>query len=165
MEVSTMKILLAVDGSPFSDVAVKEVAGRPWPPGSGVKILGCVHKHAPEIVDPMLIGYAAYQEVLEAERKRMHQVVGKAAEMLRERDSALKIETEVLNGSPKERILDVAKAWRANLIVVGSHGYGAVKKFLLGSVSQAVASHARCSVEIVRALSTDFDEDTSSETL
>jgi nucleotide-binding universal stress UspA family protein len=156
-----MKILLAVDGSPFSDVAVKEVAGRPWPSDSEVKILGCVHKHAPEIVDPLLIAYAAYQDVLEAERKRMHQVVSKAAEMLRERESPLKIETEVLDGSPKERILDVAKAWRPNLIVVGSHGYGPAKRFLLGSVSQAVASHARCSVEIVRALSADFDKDTA----
>lgn len=156
-----MKILLAVDGSPFSNVAVKEVAGRPWPPGSEVKILGCVHTHMPEIVDPLLIAYPAYLDVMEAERKRMHQVVTKAAEMLGERDSPLKIETEVLDGSPKEIILDVAKAWRPNLIVVGSHGYGSVKKFLLGSVSQAVASHARCSVEIVRALSADFDTDTA----
>jgi nucleotide-binding universal stress UspA family protein len=156
-----MKILLAVDGSPFSDVAVKEVAGRPWPAGSEVKILGCVHKHGPEPVDPLLIAYAAYQDVMEAERKRMNQVVSKAAEMLRERGSPLKIETEVLDGSPKEIILDVAKAWRPNLIVVGSHGYGSMKKFLLGSVSQAVASHARCSVEIVRALSADFDKDTA----
>lgn len=91
-----MKILLAVDGSPFSDVAVKEVAGRPWPPGSEVKILGCVHTHMPEIVDPLLIAYPAYLDVMEAERKRMHQVVTKAAEMLGERDSPLKIETEVL---------------------------------------------------------------------
>jgi nucleotide-binding universal stress UspA family protein len=156
-----MRILLAVDGSPFSDVAVKEVGGRPWPSDSEVKILGCAHVHIPDIPDPLLIGYPMRLELLEAERKRIHQVVNKAAEMLRERGSTLKIETEVLDGSPKKIILDVAEDWRPNLIVVGSHGHGHVKKFLLGSVSQAIASHARCSVEIVRALSADFDENTS----
>ncbi|MGH9835129.1 MAG: universal stress protein [Blastocatellia bacterium] len=37
-----------------------------------------------------------------------------------------------------------------NLIVLGSHGRRGLKRFLLGSVSNAVASHADCSVEIVR---------------
>ncbi len=53
-------------------------------------------------------------------------------------------------GSPKEVIVDEAEQWDADLIVVESHGYGNVEKFVLGPVSQAVASHAPCSVEIVR---------------
>jgi nucleotide-binding universal stress UspA family protein len=47
-------------------------------------------------------------------------------------------------------ILDEAERWGADLIVVGSHGYRAWERFLLGSVSQAVVSHAKCSVEVVR---------------
>ncbi len=47
-------------------------------------------------------------------------------------------------------ILEEAENLETDLIIVGSHGYGAVKRFLLGSVSQAVALHAKCSVEIVR---------------
>jgi nucleotide-binding universal stress UspA family protein len=43
-----------------------------------------------------------------------------------------------------------AEAWGADLIMLGSQGYGAVARFVLGSVSHAVASHAHCSVEIVR---------------
>ncbi len=46
--------------------------------------------------------------------------------------------------------MDEAEQWDADLIVVESHGYGNVEKFVLGPVSQAVASHAPCSVEIVR---------------
>jgi nucleotide-binding universal stress UspA family protein len=150
-----MKILLAVDGSPYSDMLAKEVARRPWPPGSEVRILGCAHLKIPHVPDPILVYYSMRFELLEAERKRMHQVVNKAAEVLRERGAALKIEAEVLDGSPKDVILNVAEEWGADLIVVGPHGYGPVKKFLLGSVSQAVASHARCSVEIVRGVSAD----------
>jgi len=156
-----MKILLAVDGSPYTDMVLKEVASRPWPPGSEVKILGCAHLRIPDIPDPLLIYYPMRLGLMEAERKRMREVVNKSAEMLRLRNTALEIEAEVLDGSPKEVILDVAKEWGANLIVVGSHGYGPVKKFLLGSVSQAVASHANCSVEIVRALSTDSESETT----
>ena len=53
-------------------------------------------------------------------------------------------------GFPKQIILDEAEGWGADLIVVGSHGRGLMGRFLLGSVSQAVALNARCSVEIVR---------------
>jgi len=52
-------------------------------------------------------------------------------------------------------ILDEAESWGADLIVLGSHGYNAWKRFLLGSVSQAVVSHAKCSVEVVRCSPTD----------
>jgi nucleotide-binding universal stress UspA family protein len=57
----------------------------------------------------------------------------------------------VVEGYPKEAILAEAERWGADLIVVGSHGYRGLTRLWLGSVSQAVASHAGCSVEIVRA--------------
>ena len=57
----------------------------------------------------------------------------------------------MIDGSPKQVIVEQAEQWGADLIVVGCHGFGPVKRFLLGSVSQAVAVHAPCSVEIVRA--------------
>jgi len=55
------------------------------------------------------------------------------------------------SGIPKVVIIDDAKKWGADLIVVGSHGRTGLDRFLLGSVSEAVARHAACSVEIVRA--------------
>lgn len=54
-------------------------------------------------------------------------------------------------GSPKRVILEEAERWGADLIMVGSHGYGFWNRLLLGSVSQAITTHANCSVEIVRA--------------
>ena len=56
----------------------------------------------------------------------------------------------VPSATPKELILSEAAEWDANLIVVGSHGRRGVNRLLLGSVSEAVALHANCSVEIVR---------------
>jgi len=64
---------------------------------------------------------------------------------------SLKLVAELHKGYAKRVILDEAERWGADLIVVGSHGYGGFKRLLLGSVSQAVASHAKCSVEIVHS--------------
>lgn len=55
------------------------------------------------------------------------------------------------SAGPKEHILNEAIGWGADLIVVGSHGRRASSRLLLGSVSEAVALHADCSVEIIRA--------------
>ena len=70
--------------------------------------------------------------------------------MFRKKNPALTITTVVIEGSPKSVILKEAETFGADLIVVGSHGSGAVERFLLGSVSHAVSLHAKCSVEIVR---------------
>jgi nucleotide-binding universal stress UspA family protein len=64
-------------------------------------------------------------------------------------DKSVRVSGEVLAGPPREVILDEAERWKADLVVMGSHGYGSWRRFMLGSVSQAVVSHAKCSVEVV----------------
>jgi nucleotide-binding universal stress UspA family protein len=131
--------------------AVEEVACRHWTRGSEVKVLACVHVPIPDIPDTLLVSYPIRLDMMEAERRRLAIVVEQAATRLRETEHDLKVETAVIDGSPKEAIVDEAEKWGAELIVVGCHGYGNVKRFLLGSVSQTVATHAKCSVEIVRS--------------
>jgi nucleotide-binding universal stress UspA family protein len=148
----SMKILIPVDGSPCSDAAVAEVARRPWPEGSQIKVLFVIHSHFPNFPDPVLFSPAAHFESLAHERKIAGDVVDKATSTLREGNGShgLEIVGESAEGVPKELILDEAERWGADLAVLGSHGRGAVKRFLLGSVSHAVAEHAQCSVELVR---------------
>jgi nucleotide-binding universal stress UspA family protein len=62
----------------------------------------------------------------------------------------LQVITAVLSGNTKDVILEEAQEWAADLIVVGSHGRRGFKRFLLGSVSEAVAMKAHCSVVVVR---------------
>lgn len=101
-------------------------------------------------VDPLAwtvdtLGISSYEE--EA-RKHATGTVDRAAEIVRQ--SGLVVETRVESGDPRVVILDEAERWKADLIVAGSHGLGGVRRLLLGSVAQHVATHARCSVEIVR---------------
>jgi len=72
------------------------------------------------------------------------------AEMEVIRAAGLQAASVVRQGHIRTTVVDVAAKWHADLIVVGSHGRKGVKRILLGSVSDYVARHAPCSVQIVR---------------
>ena len=104
------------------------------------------------VSSPALMGGRAgyYGEADELAQKFAEDAVKVASETLKEKNPALSISTKVINESPKHGILNEAETFGADLIVIGSHGQSALSRFLLGSVSHAVALHADCSVEIVR---------------
>lgn len=149
-----MKILLAVDGSKFSDAAVDEVARRPWPDGSELDIVSVYEPPALPITETFVLPQQYYEEMEKASQEQARDAINKAIERLRAAQSNLRINSEIARGYPADVILDRANRWGADLIVAGSHGYSGLKRFLLGSVSQNVSSHAKCSVEIVRAKDT-----------
>lgn len=149
-----MKILLAIDGSPCSDAAVAEVARRPWPEGSLVKILTVLETPMPPTPETWAVPLNYFEEMEAALRKQGQNIVNRAIQKLTS-NKALSVDAMLAPGSPRQVILEEAESWGANLIVVGSHGYSAWKRFLLGSVSQAVVSHAKCSVEVVRCAPVD----------
>jgi nucleotide-binding universal stress UspA family protein len=146
-----MKILLAVDGSPCSDVAVEEIGRRPWPGGSSVKVLNAFELPVPVTPEGLALPPNYFDEVDQAVQKQAQSIIDRALETLRTKlDKTITLEGEFLPGPPPAVILDAAETWGANLIVLGSHGYGRWERFLMGSVSQPVVSHAKCSVEVVR---------------
>jgi len=145
-----MKILLAIDGSRYGEVAARKLIHRVWPPGTEVLVLSVAHPFR-VIVDPLGYATAAYFEALRDEQERAARDVARVADEIKQAHPSLQVSTRVLEGSPKEQILEEAERWGAELIMMGSHGRGPVGRFLLGSVAQAVALHAPCSVEIVRS--------------
>ena len=146
-----MKILLAVDGSPCSDAAVAEVGRRPWPEGSAIKVLTTFELPSPPTPEAWALPINYFEEMDLALRKQAENVVQRAIQKLTPAlKNTVSIDAQILPGSPQSAILDEAEDWGADLIVVGSHGYRAWERFLLGSVSQSVVSHAKCSVEVVR---------------
>ena len=146
-----MKILVATDGSEFSEAAVDEIAKRPFPKGSEVRVLAVFELPTFPIAVPWA-GVDFDDEVQKQARAQARKAVKSAERKLREgkESSSLKVATKVLAGTPKQAILDEAEAFNADLIVLGSHGRGRIERFLLGSVTLAVVTHAKCSVEIVR---------------
>jgi nucleotide-binding universal stress UspA family protein len=149
-----MKILLAIDGSPCSDTAVAAVASRPWPDGSAVTVLTALETPMPPTPVTWAVPLTYFEDMEAALRKQGQNIVDRALQKLKS-NKTLRTDAVLAPGSPRSVILDEAEIWGADLIVMGSHGYGALKRFLLGSVSQAVVSHAKCSVEVVRCAPVD----------
>ena len=148
-----IKILIAIDGSAFSDAAIEKLC----------RILENAEKTQIEIVSvyeqPVLAVAApypvagGYNPALETKIKELAtRAVFDAEEKLRRRFPALKenLTTRVLCGSPGRAIVGEAEIWGADIIVVGSHGYGFWERTFLGSVSGAIVNHAPCSVLVVK---------------
>ena len=146
-----MKILLAIDGSAYSDAAVEEVRKRPWPPHSEVKVITAAEVPIPVGMEPwaMLPDYFLELEksVNEAGRTVIDSALLKLSTI---EDKTLRLSSELVPGPPGQAIVEKAERWGADLILMGSRGLGAWNRLLLGSVSTAVVHHAKCSVEIVR---------------
>jgi len=152
------KILLAIDGSEQSEVAVEELTCQPFPDGSELYVISVAElQYLPLPYPGDGIDMSVYAEIEKSYYQRANTAVENAVVKLRagSESNKLKITMAVPSGSTKEVILEEAETFGADLIVVGSHGYGMAEGFLLGSVSQAVALHAKCSVQIVRAEKAD----------
>jgi nucleotide-binding universal stress UspA family protein len=159
-----MNVLLAVDGSESSRTAVEAMESRPWPEGTNVRVLYVIPSPvlAPPMPDPppaLALGPSAPiwpPAVMEMRKEFTDQANALVARVAHDLQAhGLQTEQTVHEGDPRAEIVEEAKRWPADLIVVGSHGYTGLKRWLLGSVAQSVVSHAPCSVEVVRKRAAD----------
>jgi nucleotide-binding universal stress UspA family protein len=142
-----MKILLAVDESPGSEDAVLEIADRRWPAGTSVRLLHVIGKFVPPAAELWYDAEGSIEEANAEVVERQEEVMEQLATLLHRRD--LQIEKVMTHGKAGECIVAEAEEWGADLIVLGSHGHGALARLLFGSVSRFVSEHASCSVEVV----------------
>ena len=142
-----MKILIATDGSEFSAAAARSVAERPWPEGSTIKVISVAEVVIPAI-EPGYIDSTLMDSMREETTHHSREAVLAAEKIISEAE--LKVSASVLTGLAKGVIVDEAKDWGADLIVVGSHGLRGITRLLIGSVAESVAMHAHCSVEVIR---------------
>ena len=144
-----LKVLLATDGSECSKAAAQSIAQRPWTGGTLFRILSVVEPSAP-LLRPPYFSHEMMEEVRGKDMQRAQEAVASAEFILDGAGIRASSTVAVPAATPKELILSEAAEWGAELIVVGSHGRRGVNRLLLGSVSEAVALHAQCSVEIIR---------------
>ncbi len=143
------RILVATDGSEFSTAALKSVAARPWPKDAELKIIS-----VPEFA--LWLGefpYFQLEQVEELNRSALDAAkaaVAQGKEILLRAGLAVTTNVPVEREAPAKTILDEAKKWNADLIVVGSHGRRGFDRLAMGSVSESLAMNAHCSVEVVR---------------
>ena len=133
--------------APWSQEAVDEVARRPWPSRSTVRVLSVIQPYTPPVTEFVLAG-ATLEDIRRLQTADAEHLTRCAADAVKA--AGITADTAVREGDPRSAIVDEADEWGADLIVVGSHGRTGVKRWLLGSVAGAIVSHAPCSVEVVR---------------
>lgn len=146
-----LRILLAIDGSPGSVAAVNDVANGQQPAGSAVQILIARHSRVPMISDPAFAFAAAREDDLHEQARRIPEILHAAVTRLSQHRPLLDVTTKVVDGEPADVILREASEWRAERVVLGSHGHGPIRRAMLGSTAAALAAAAPCSVLIARA--------------
>ncbi len=149
-----MKILLAIEDSQFADAGVQAVISQFRPNDTQVFVLHVVDWNNfmpspfPRGGEEAMYSSRKLESIIESEISTARQLVARASERLKA--AGFVTSTSVREGDARKVIVDCAAEWEADLILVGSHGRKGVAHLVLGSVSEAVARYAPCSVEIVR---------------
>jgi len=134
-------ILLAVDGSEYSHRAIEYARSLTGRYAANLWIVH-VFSHTSD-----LLGYQDFEK-LYAKRKSAGQAVLDSAKKIFG-STTFKVHEELMEGSEAEAILTVAENHQADLIVMGTRGFGAVKGMLVGSVSRKVIHLSTCPVMVV----------------
>jgi nucleotide-binding universal stress UspA family protein len=134
-------IVLAYDGSKFSNKALQEAVSLAKSSGGSLLILSVVditdefESEAPGLTDKMT------EKLLKLAQRGLGKAVA----------AGVKARVEVHVGDAYEMIVDIAKKKKADVIVMGSHGRTGLTRLLMGSVTSRVIGHAPCSVLVVKA--------------
>jgi nucleotide-binding universal stress UspA family protein len=146
MSIFPTTILLATDGSEEAQLASTTAADLAEKTNSELHVL-TVGLDYPLYELPE--HPAEFEDVLRENRREAKEVLEQQAKRIEESGVSVK-ETHLREGRADEEIVEVAEEIGAGLIVMGSRGYGRLRRALLGSVSDAVVRHAHCPVTIVR---------------
>ena len=145
-----MKILVAVDGSGFSEKAVQALISQTRMQDAEVLVLEVVEPLMYSAPPQMAPGYAPEMAARQEEQLKIaRQTVSTTADKLRNAGFK-KVDSKTIEAETKSGILGTAEEWKPDLIVLGSHGRRGLQRFFLGSVAEGVARHAKSSVLIVR---------------
>ncbi len=140
-------ILVPVDGSPTSQVAVAKAIGLAKAFESRVTTIFVIDPYPfTGVGTDFAYGQAEYLSAATAEANAAIKAAKKVFE-----DAGVNVETSVIEAHAAWRgVVQAAESIQADLIVMGSHGRSGLEKLVLGSVTQAVLSHTRLPVLVVR---------------
>ena len=158
-----MRVLLATDGSRSADRARDLAARLPWPDGTEFNVVCALEARGELFAAPWMAPSPPELDSVEAELLRHADVTLDDAERTLERPGRV-VERLTLRGRPASAIAEEARAWKADLLVLGNRGHGPIASMVLGSVSAEVVDHAPCPVLVVREDTIDsivFAEDGS----
>jgi nucleotide-binding universal stress UspA family protein len=148
MSIFPTKILLATDGSEEARLAAQAAAQLSKDTGSEVHV-AYVLPSPRELRAHHLYSREVMRSVLEQAEGEANSFLEEQAEQIRASGGKV-AETHLRAGEPDKEIVRLSEELGAGTIVIGSRGLGAVKRALMGGVSESVVRHAHCPVFVVR---------------
>lgn len=146
-----MKVIVAIDDSPYSDQIIDSIVKRRWPDNVQFKILTILEPFCNCIGEELLTEFSDTLTAIQERRIKACQCLGKRVlDKLESKIPGAHAHIEIREGIPRKEIVNAAVDWQANRILMGAHGRDICPHHLLGSVSRSVVNHAPCTVEIVR---------------
>jgi nucleotide-binding universal stress UspA family protein len=143
-----MRVIVAFDGSAAATDAVALVQGMGWPADAVLRVISVIEPMLLANQGPLYRGAGLGPEIDEAVTTYTQETLDRVVERLR--SSERTVEGEVLRGRAASAIIDDARDFRADLVIVGSRGHGTIASLLLGSVSSEVVDQASCPVLVAR---------------
>lgn len=145
------RLIIGIDGSAVSAAAVQAVCRRSWPANTEIRVVIVDEPLTPTLLGIVVPPVRRWIDEINKDEVTWSQHLGETA-VGKLQQAGLIAETLVREGDPKRVLVAEAEMWGADTIFVGSTGIGSrLGRFLLGSVSSAVAARAHCSVEILRS--------------
>jgi nucleotide-binding universal stress UspA family protein len=141
-------ILIATDGSKYSDHAAAEAVNLARGCGVGLVVMTAVHAESSSPLD-IVSSQMHRDQIADREMKMAEENIRKVKELAE--NAQVKAETLILSGSAHEVIVQAAKERDVDLIVMGSHGRTGFDRLLVGSVAERVIGNANCAVLVVKA--------------
>jgi len=145
------RILVPVDGSPASNLGLDEAIKLAKEQGARLRLFHLVDEYV-AVSSPGSMSFSTADDLFETLRQGGRKIL--EAAQLRVRRGGLEPDSvmlESIGGSAADFIVEQAKKWRADLIVLGTHGRRGVKRLVMGSDAEQVVRTAPVPVLLVRA--------------
>lgn len=156
LEEEPVRIVIGLDGSKGSEAAVRAVKMRAWPAKSEARIVLVQDPLVPSFVGRIVPPVTKWTRDVNDEELGWLQAIADRSKQELSSNAHLETSVSMLTGEPKRALVEEAESFGADCIFVGSTGFSnRVERFLIGSVSSAVAARAHCSVEVVREKESD----------
>lgn len=154
-KITPVRIVVGVDGSFPSEMVVQTIQSRVWPKGSAAHLVTGADER---ILTAVAFGPEAKPWV----KKDDEDPLAWVSRMMKGYEKRLEssgfiVSSLIREGNPRDVLLHEAHEWGADTIFIGSRGLGMGERLILGSVSNAVASRAHCSVEVIHAAKKEME--------
>ena len=148
------KILVPIDGSPASNLGLNEAIKLAKDQGAKLRLFHLVDEYI-AVSSPDGMAFSNTDDLLESLRQGGKKIIEKAEALARRNGlTPESVMLECFGGRAADFIVEQATKWRADLIVLGTHGRRGVKRLVMGSDAEQVVRTTRVPVLLVRSKTT-----------